>query len=344
MERTDAKRLSPQGQYELRKQIVRMRSAGKTRQETAEIVGVSEGHVSRTWSAYKRAGAKGISLKKRGAPVGSARTLNAEQEKEIQRIIIDKNPEQLKFPWALWTREAICALIKRGYGIEMPVRSVSHYLKRWGFTCQRPTKRANKQDSVKVARFLAEEYPAIAARAKKEKAEIYWGDETGIQNGENYRKGFSPKGQPPVLLVEAQKQKINMLAAINNLGKARFMLYEDAMNGRKLIDFMKRLCKDSGRKVFLILDNLRVHHGKAVQAWLADNKDRIEVFYLPPYSPEYNPAEYLNHDLKLNVHSGTMSYAKADLEHKTRSFMKRLQRRPSKVQAYFKHEAVRYAA
>ena len=344
MERTDAKRMSPEGQYELRKQIVRLRENGIGCSETSAILGVSAGHVSRTWSAYQKAGSKGISLRKRGNPVGSGRTLTPDQEKEIQRILIDKNPEQLKFPWALWTREAICALIKRQYKIDMPIRSISHYLKRWGFTCQRPAKRANKQDAAKEALFLAEEYPAIAARAKKENAEIYWGDETGIQNVENYQKGFSPKGQPPVLMIEAQKQKINMLAAINNYGKVRFMLFEDMMNGTKLIDFMKRLCKDAGRKVFLILDNLRAHHGKMVRAWLADNKERIEVFFLPPYSPEHNPAEYLNHDLKLNVHRGTVPNTKADLKHRTRSFMKKIQRRPLKVQAYFKHKAVRYAA
>ena len=344
MEKTDAKRLSPQGQYEIRKQIVRMRAAGRSRMETAAILGVSESHVSHTWSAYRKAGSKGISLGKRGNPVGSGRTLSLDQEKEIQCTIIDKNPEQLKFPWALWTREAICALVKREYGIDMPLRSISHYLKRWGFTCQRPVKRANKQDAAKVARFLAQDYPAIAVRAKKEKAEIYWGDETGIQNVENYQKGFSPKGQPPILEIEARKQKINMLAAINNQGKVRFMLFEDMMNGTKLIDFMKRLCKDAGRKVFLILDNLRAHHSKMVQAWLAEKKDRIEVFFLPPYAPEYNPAEYLNHDLKLNVHRGTVPNTKADLKHRTRSFMKKIQRRPLKVQAYFKHRAVRYAA
>ena len=122
------------------------------------------------------------------------------------------------------------------------------------------------------------------------------------------------------------------------------MLFEDMMNGEKLIDFMKRLCKDAKRKVFLILDNLRAHHSKKVQAWLADNKDHIEVFFLPPYSPEYNPAEYLNHDLKLYVHRGTMPNTKADLKHRTRSFMKKIQRRPLKVQAYFKNKAVRFAA
>lgn len=344
MERTNAKRLSPQGQYELRKQIVRLREAGKPGKETAEIVGVSEGHVSRTWSAYRKGGSKAIALGKRGAPIGSARTLTPQQEKEMQQVMVDKTPEQLKFPWALWTREAVCSVIEHKYGIQMPLRSISHYLKRWGFTSQRPAKRANKQDAAKVAQFLEHDYPAIAARARAEKAEIYWGDETGIQNTPDYQRGFAPRGNPPVLLVEAQKQRINMLAAINNQGKARFMLYEDTMNCAKLIDFMKRLCKDASRKVFLILDNLRVHHGKLVQAWLEENRDRIEVFFLPPYSPEHNPAEYMNHDLKLYIHAGKVANKKAELETKTRSFMKRIQLRPHRIRSYFRHKYVRFAA
>jgi transposase len=120
------------------------------------------------------------------------------------------------------------------------------------------------------------------------------------------------------------------------------MVYEETMTQQKLIDFMSRLIKDASRKVFLILDNLRVHHGKAVAAWLAENKDKIEVFFLPPYAPESNPDEYLNHALKLDVHSGNLPETKKDLKHKIHSFMRRLQHRIICVKAFFRHEAVSY--
>lgn len=344
MDKTNAKRLSPQGQYELRKQIVRMEKKGMTRTEIAEIAGVSVGHVSRVWSAYQKEGNDGIKLKKRGVTTGSGRTLTPEQEREIQKLIVDKTPDQMKFSWALWTREAICALIKRKYKINMPLRSISHYLKRWGFTAQRPTKKAYQQDPVKVKRFLEEEYPAISARAKAEKAEIYWGDETGIQNSADYQKGVAPRGKTPVLLVESKKVRINMISAITNRGKVRFMLYEDTMNCDRLIEFMKRLIKDAGRKVFLILDNLRVHHGKKVKRWLEENMDKIELFFLPPYAPEHNPDEYLNHDLKRNVHSGQQVCSKDDIKNKTRSFMRTIQHRLNHVMSYFRHKSALFAA
>ena len=181
-------------------------------------------------------------------------------------------------------------------------------------------------------------------RAKAEKAEIYWGDETGIQNSADYQKGFAPKGKTPVLLVESKKARVNMISAITNRGKVRFMLYEDTMNCNRLIEFMKRLIKDASRKVFLILDNLRVHHGKKVMRWLDKNKDKIELFFLPPYSPEYNPDEYLNHDLKRNVHSGQQVRSKDDIKNKTRSFMKTIQHRPGHVMSYFRHKSALFAA
>ncbi len=135
-----------------------------------------------------------------------------------------------------------------------------------------------------------------------------------------------------------------MLSAITNGGKVRFMLYRDAMNSKLLLKFMKRLIKDTERKVFLILDNLPAHHGREVKQWLEENKELIEVFYLPSYSPELNPDEYLNSNLKGRVHSGSPVRNKHDLTKKTRSFMRTIQKRPEHVRNYFKHPKVAYAA
>lgn len=114
------------------------------------------------------------------------------------------------------------------------------------------------------------------------------------------------------------------------------------MNQKLLINFMKRLVKDVDRKVFLILDNLRVHHGKVVAAWLEKNKDKIEVFFIPPYSPELNPDEYLNHVLKKDVHAGIRPRTKADLHSKTESFLRRMQHNCDKVRKLFHHPRLKY--
>ena len=188
-----------------------------------------------------------------------------------------------------------------------------------------------------------EEYPAIAQRAQEENAVIYWADETGISNCENYERGFSPKGQPPVLPVETKRERVNMISALSSQGEVRYMLYEDSMNQQRLITFMGQMLQTSRQKLFLILDNLRVHHGNTVAKWVFKHRDKIELFFLPPYAPESNPDEYLNHALKLSVHSGDLPDDRLDIRHKTNSFMRTLQRNKDKVSAFLRHPLISYA-
>ena len=344
MENTDARKHSPETQHQIRKQIIRLREKGFSNKAVAEGVGISESHASTIWQRYKKEGNKAIKLGKRGRRSGEQRTLSVDQEKQVQKALIDKTPEQLKLSFALWTRDGVRLLIEQWYGIKMSIRTVGEYLKRWGFTPQKPIKRAYEQSSQAVKKWLDKDYPVISVRAKQEKAEIHWGDETGIQTGANMVRGFAPKGQKPVVGMVARKSHVSMLSAITNQGKVRFMMYRDAMNSDLLIKFMARLVKDSKQKVFLILDNLRVHHGKKVKRWLETNQEKIEVFYLPSYSPELNPDEYLNGNLKNMVHSGKPVRNREDLEKKTRSFMRTLLKRPARVRSYFKHPKVAYAA
>jgi transposase len=344
MEKIDARTLNQEAQEALRNQIIRLRKAGRTHKEIADIVGVSESHCSRVWTRYQKGGTKAVAKGKRGRRQGEQRTLTAEQEANIKRLLIDKSPNQLKLSFALWNREAVRLLIQQQCGFLMPVRTVGEYLKRWGFTPQKPVKWAKEQSTPAVARWLTKEYPEIAKRAKQQKAEIYWGDETGIQTGANVERGYSPRGKTPVIRQTAQRHRINMISAITNQGKVRFMFYRDTMNSKRLIKFMRRLTKDAGRKVFLILDNLKVHHSELVRRWLEKHKDKIEVFFLPSYSPELNPDEYLNNSLKGRVHSGQRAQNAKQLESKSRAHMRYLQNRPHKVKKFFEHRCTRYAA
>lgn len=342
MKTISLKTVSPETRKTIKQQVIRLHQMGKSGVEISDAVNISYQAVSRIVRSYKKEGMRSIKEKTRGRMLGEKRSLNKQQEREIQRIIIDKYPDQMKLAFCLWTRAAIQQLIRNKYGIDVPVRSVSNYLKRWGMTCQRPKKRGYSQDDVKLKTFMNETYPAIVAKAKKEDAEIYWGDETGINNQEYYVRGFAPKGQTPVVPSFSKVEKINMISAINNKGTCRFMCYEENMTQQRFIDFMSRLVKDSDRKVLFIVDNLRVHHGKLVQQWLEKHVDEIEVFFTSPYSPEINPDEYLNHNLKQNVHSGILPHTKDDIKRKTNSFMRMLQKNPIKVQRLFEHENLRY--
>jgi transposase len=151
-----------------------------------------------------------------------------EQEREIRRTIIDKTPDQLKLAGTLWTRQKMADYVKRVFNAKRSLQCVSNSLKRWGLTCQRPTKRAYAQDDVRVKTFKEKEYSAIAARAKTE----------------NFERGYSPKGRPPVLRVETRRERANMISAINNKGSVRFMVYEETMTQHKLFDFLRRLAAD----------------------------------------------------------------------------------------------------
>jgi transposase len=344
MEKTDARKLKPEAQHELRKQAIRLRKKSMKYHEIAEILGVYPTTVGKWCRAYNKEGSKAIKIKIRGRRTGACRTLNQEQEKQIQKAIVDKEPDQLKLPFALWTRQAVQQLIKHLYSFEMPIRTVGEYLKRWGYTPQKPLRRAYEQNPKAVKKWLDEQYPKIVKRAKIEKAEIHWGDETGLCNDSQHGRSYAPRGKTPAIRLPAKKERINLISSITNQGKVRFMLYRNTMNSQTLIKFLKRLIKDVGHKVYLILDNLRVHHSKLVRHWLEEHKEQIELFFLPSYSPELNPDEYLNCDLKAGVHSGVPARSKDQLKKKTISHLRMIQKKPERVKKYFEHPKIAYAA
>ena len=344
MEKVDARSLKTEVQQQLRNQAIRLRRSGKKHKEIAEIVGVHLGTVCKWCKIYEREGVKGVRIQKRGRKLGSHRTMTGEQEKHIQKLIQDKAPDQLKLPFALWTRIAVQQLIKRIYSIEMPIRTVGEYLNRWGFTPQKPLRRAYEQNPKAVQKWLEEEYPKISRRAKKEGAEIHWGDETGLNSDCYHGRSYAPRGKTPAIRLSAKREHINLISSITNQGKVRFMIYKNTMNSQTMIKFLKRLVKDADRKVFLVLDNLRVHHSHMVRDWLAEHEDQIELFYLPSYSPELNPDEYLNCDLKAGVHSGAPARNEKQLAKKAFSHLRMLQKRSDRVMKYFKHPKIVYAA
>ena len=341
IEGTDYRKVTAEVLYEVRKNVIRMWKNHRTVEEIIEGTDLSKDTVYKTIRAYKKGGMKALKPKKRGRKTGEKRHLTPEQEKEILSKLIDKNPEQLKIKGCMWTRDSVREYIHREYGIDMPIRTVGEYLKRWELTVQRPAKQEMNQKPEQVQAWLNEQYPAIHAEAKAENAEIFWGDETAVQNVANYARGYAPKGQTPVVKVQAKKMHINMISAISNQGKLHFLLYSDAINSERLISFMEAIIKTAEcRKVYLILDNLRVHHSKKVSEWVENHKNQIRLFHLPPYSPEYNPDEYLNNDLKRNIGTQAMVKDVTELETNTSSFMNRLSEDADHVKSYFDHPAL----
>jgi len=344
MEKIDARKLSTDAQQQLRYQVIRLRKQGRKHKDISAITGISRSTCSTWWSNYLKEGKKALIIKKRGRPTGSCRRLTEEQEKQIQKAIRDKCPDQLKLPFALWTRIAVRQLIRELWRLDLPVRTIGDYLKRWNFTPQKPLRRAYEQNPKAVKKWLEEEYPAIQQKAKKEDAEIHWGDETGLCNDSYHGRSYAPRGQTPAIRLSAKCKRMNLISSITNQGKVRFMIYKNRMNADTFIKFTERLIKDADRKILLIVDNLKVHHSYVVQDWLLKHKDKIEIFFLPSYSPELNPDEYLNCDLKEGVHSGPPARTHEQLKDKALSHLRKLQKLPRRVMKYFKHPKIAYAA
>lgn len=345
MEKIDARSLPPEAQAHIRHQALRLRTEGYTVAAVAEVCGVAQATVTKWWS---RAQAQGVEATvrggQRGRRVGSGRTLTLVQEERLRLAIIGSNPAQLKLDFALWNRRAVMGAVKLLFGIDMPIRTVGEYLRRWGFTPQRPIKRALEQCPDRVRLWLKTDYPAIQRRAKAEGAEIYWGDETAVRQDGHWIRGFAPAGMTPELALPGGRHaSTTMISAITNQGLVRFRFFDGALDTDRFIEFLGDLVKDAERKVFLIVDNLRVHHARLVKEWLATRKDQIEVFYLPSYSPELNPDEYLNRDLKTSLRSGPVARTANALFEAARRTMERIAAMPDRIRSYFNHEAVQYA-
>lgn len=340
LEKVDLKRVSYEQLCLVWKQVIVLKKKGYKYREIKDMTGMQMPRISFIWRKYLKIG-KIPKPKPRGRKVGEQKLLSVEQEKEIRGLIVDNNPNQLQFGCFLWTINTVRELIEQRYGIKLGKETMREYLQSWGMSSQRPSKRAYRQDEKAVEIFKNEVYPVIKRRAKDENAEIYFGDETGINNQAHNPKGYSPIGVTPVVKIEVRCKTVNMISAVSPSGHHKFNLYEDSTTQQKLIEFMELLVKDKKKdKVFLVLDNLKVHHGKIVKAWLEEHKSEIEVFYFPSYSPEINPDEYLNNILKQNIHSGMPPRNESQIKEKVTKFMSLLSE--YRVQMIFHHPKLVY--
>jgi transposase len=328
----------------LRLRAVHARQLGYAVADIAAILGVREETVSRWCSRFDHGGRDALPGDRTGRPIGSGRRLNSQQEQALQQMIETKSPQELGISSALWTRQAVRELIQQQVGIRLPIRTVGEYLRRWGFTPRKPVRKAYKQDPEAVAEWLEQTYPQIEGRAAQEGGEIHWGDETGVRSTCQHSRGYARPGATPELTVPGSRFSVNMISTITNQGRVRWMISTGKMNAALFIVFLTRLIAGAVKKVFLIVDHLSVHEAAAVEQWLADKTDRIEVFYLPKYAPERNPDEYLNCDVKANINTDGLPKDRAELKGKLHRFMQRLANLPARIASYFKHKYIEYAA
>src|SRR3712207_3285204 len=291
MRHVDMRKLPAAAQEERRRQVVGLRQRGLTYKAIAEQVGLSRTGVIDICRRFAAEGAKGLVSKPRGRRPEEQRLLDAAQEAEVQGLVRRHTPDELDLPFALWSRAAVGMPVARRCGVELAVRTVGKYLARWGFTAQKPIRRADEQDPAAVRRWLRRDYPAIVARAKRARGVVVWGDETGLRSDDVRGRSYAPRGRTPVVRVCHRRAGLSLISAVTNRGELRWMVVDGAVNAPTFIRFLERLIRDARCKVFLILDRLRVHRARLTRDWLAGHRSGIEGHYLPLDSPALNPDE-----------------------------------------------------
>jgi transposase len=266
-------------------------------------------------------------------------------EEDVQKAMEGHFPEEYEIDSALWTRRAVQALIEQLCGIKLPIRTVGEYLKRWRYSPQKPTERAYEQDPEAVQEWLEATYPAIVERAQQEDATIEWGDESGVSSNEYGGRGYAPIGKTPEIRPsERKRERLNYITSVSNRGSVRFMLYTCKLTVEVLIQFLERLIHQHVKKLFWITDRHPIHLNPRVKKWLEQHSEQIEMFNLPAYSPQLNPVEYLNGDVKQGVHDKPPSRNLHQFKQRLMSQLRKLQKLPDRVRSYFQHPSIAYAA
>ena len=342
MEQVDARSLSPKAQERIRQLAVKAVLEGAKQVAVAKLYGVTRRAVAKWLKSYRDGGVQALTAKPKGRPKGGS--LLPWQAAQIAKTVVDHHPEQLKLPFYLWTREAVAKLIHRKFGIRVSLSTAGRYLKRWGFTPQKPVRRALEQHPQEVRNWLDTEYPAIRQQAKSEKAQIFWGDEMGLRSDHAVGRSYGLRGHTPVIVATGKRFGCNMISAITNQGRLNFMVFKSRFTAPVFLEFLNRLIRQSKRKVFLIVDRHPVHRSKKAQKWLEEQSDRIRLFFLPSYSPELNPDELLNQDVKSNTIRKNRPSQQNELVKNLRSYLRKRQQQPHIVENYFLGEHVRYAS
>lgn len=342
MRRADMRHLAPPAQDDLRVRVIQAVRTGLSQAAAARAFGVSRQSVN-GWAHRQRAGGlRALRARPRGRP--RVLYLQPYQAATVVRLMTDRCPDQLKLPFMLWTREAVRELIERRCRVRLSVWTVGRYLAHWGFTPQKPLRRAYEQDPAAVRRWLRRAYPAIRALARRERAEMHWGDETGMRSDHQAGRSYGRRGRTPVIPGTGKRFRCNMLSTITNRGKLAFLVFRGRFTAVVFIGFLHRLMRQRRRKVFVIVDRHPVHIAEKVARWVQHRQRWIRLYFLPGYSPQLNPDEFLNQDVKTNAVGRQRPRTQRELVGNVRRFLWSTQHRPQKVKGYFHAPPVRYAA
>jgi transposase len=341
MKKQDARRLSHGTLTELRKRGVSSVQAGQSPEVVAKALGINRATLYGWLARYRGGGWSALDARKRG---GRPPKLDGKAMRWIYAMVTMKNPMQMKFTFALWTARMIGEMIHKQFGVKLSKASVCRLLTQMGLTPQRPVWRAYQQKPEVVQRWLSTEYPRIRKLARREKAQIFFGDEAGIRSDHHAGTTWAAKGQTPVVSSTGARFGMNMISAVSAQGEFRFMIVPGRVNAGEFINFIKRLLVGASGMIFLIVDGHPAHKARRVTDFVESVKDRFRLFFLPPYSPELNPDERVWNDLKNNA-VGRQAITNPDQLHgAVLSHLRFIQKSPDRVRGYFNNATTQYAA
>jgi len=338
----DARSLPPAAQEELRRKAVRAVVGGRKQKEAAELFGVTPQAVYAWMKRHRQGGLKALGARKRGRP--RSKRLLPWQAAQTVRMIAERCPDRLELPFCLWTRQAVGELIEEKFGANLSVWTVGRHLRSWGFTPQKPLRRAYERNPREVERWLKEEYPPMRRQARRKGGEINWGDEMGLRGDHQAGRSYGRRGQTPAIGATGNRFGCNTISAITNRGRLRFMVFRKGFSADVFIEFLRRLARQTERRVFLIVDRHPVRRSGKVKKWLAKRRKAIRLFLLPAFSPQLNPDEMLNQDVKSNAVGRRRARDGEEPTANVRNCLRRRQRRPHVARRHFQEKHVRYAA
>lgn len=338
----DTRNLSPSELAVLRQRAVAAVLKGEKQCHVAMLFGISQQSLSGWMKDYRKRGEASFVYERRGRKVGGG-ALTPEQGSAIVNLMIEKLPDQLGLSFFLWTRAAVVELINKQYDVRLTEQCAGQYLEKWGMTPQKPARRAWQQDPVAVQEWLQERFPRIKAAAKRRGAVVLWLDEMGIRSDDQVGRTYGRRGKTPVVPISGQRFGCNMISALSNSGSLYFKVFTERFTALVLLEFMGRLERQFERPLVLICDGHPVHKAKAVRNWLDNRNGRVTQEFLPPYSPELNPDEFLNQDVKTNAVRRKRPRNQQELLWNVRSYLQSTQRQPAIVSNYFLAPSVQYA-
>ena len=336
MRDNDGRKLDHKTLEVLRLRAVQQVAAGAHPEDVAAALGMHK-HTVYGWLAKQRSGGT-EALRARPVP-GRPPKLTVEQARRIYTLVVGTDPRQLQFEFALWTREMVAQLIEREFGISLARTTVGRLLRSMGLSPQRPLWRAWQADPEAVQRWKDTEFPNIRAQAKAEGATVYFGDEAGIRSDYHAGTTWAPVGRTPVVKATGARHSLNMISAVTAQGLLRYTTFTGTMNGPKFIGFCQKLLADTeaatGRGVYLVVDGHPAHKAKKVTEWVASTDGRFRLFLLPAYSPQLNPDEWVWKNVKHDRIGRTSATTREEFIALARAALRRLQRRPHIVRAFF---------